>query len=54
MKLIEPSIIEEYRLKAEEIRKNGRPKNWLMGMLFIALWIALAVWAGFVILKAWR
>ena len=44
LKLIPPYIIEENREKAEDFRKNGKPKNWLTGALFILIWIVVAVW----------
>jgi len=46
LKLIPPHVIEENRIKAEEIKKNGKPKNWLVGTLFIIIWILLAFWCG--------
>ena len=46
LKLIPPHVIEENRVKAEEMKKNGKPKNWLVGTLFIIIWILLAVWSG--------
>jgi len=46
LKLIPPHIIEENRTMAEEMKKNGNPKNWLVGILFILIWILLAVWIG--------
>ncbi len=46
LKLIPPHIIEENRTMAEEMKKNGKPKNWLVGILFILIWILLAVWIG--------
>lgn len=46
LKLIPPSIIEENREKAEEIRKNGKPKNWFVAVLFILIWILFAFWVG--------
>lgn len=52
LKLIPSLIIQEYRIKAEEIRQNGKPKNWIMGVLFIAIWISLAVWSGILIMRA--
>lgn len=45
-KLIPPHVIEENRVKAEEMKKNGKPKNWLVSTLFIIIWILLAVWSG--------
>lgn len=44
LKLIPPHIIEEYRVKAEEIKRNGKPKNWFVGFLFILAWAAFIVW----------
>ena len=46
LKLIPAYIIEENREKAEEIRKNGKPKNWFVAVLFILIWILLAFWVG--------
>ena len=46
LKLIPPHVIEENREMAEEMKKNGKPKNWLVGILFIFIWIFLAVWIG--------
>ncbi|MBM6617093.1 YkvA family protein [Bacillus suaedaesalsae] len=46
LKLIPSSVIEENREKAEEIRKTGKPKNWLVAVLFILIWILLAFWFG--------
>lgn len=46
LKLIPPHIIEENRIMAEEMKKNEKPKNWLVGILFILIWILLAVWIG--------
>jgi uncharacterized membrane protein YkvA (DUF1232 family) len=44
LKMIPFSIIEEYRSKAEEMRKNSKPKNWIAGTLIITIWIIAAVW----------
>ncbi|WP_047154397.1 YkvA family protein [Aneurinibacillus tyrosinisolvens] len=46
LKLIPAHIIEENRLKADELRQNGKPKNWFVGTLFIIIWILLAYWVG--------
>ncbi|SHR48823.1 Uncharacterized conserved protein [Mycobacteroides abscessus subsp. abscessus] len=46
LKLIPTYIIEENREKAEEIRENGKPKNWFVAVLFILIWILLAYWVG--------
>jgi uncharacterized membrane protein YkvA (DUF1232 family) len=44
-KLIPLQVIEENRVMAEEMKKNGKPKNWLVGTLFIIIWIIFAVWS---------
>ncbi|WP_308635522.1 YkvA family protein [Paenibacillus silvisoli] len=46
LRLFPKDVLEEYRAKAEERRKLGKPKNWITGALFVAVWIALAVWCG--------
>ncbi|WP_264740627.1 YkvA family protein [Cytobacillus firmus] len=46
LKLIPPYIIEENREKAEVIKNNGKPKNWFVAVIFILIWILLALWAG--------
>lgn len=44
LKLIPPLVTEENREKAKEMKKDKKPKNWLVGILFILIWILLAVW----------
>ncbi|MGG1516991.1 YkvA family protein [Paenibacillus oryzisoli] len=51
LRLIPQPIIEECRHKAEEIRKNGKPKNWVTGAFFILIWIVLAIWLGSICYK---
>lgn len=46
LKLIPQEVIQDSRDKAEEVRKNGKPKNWVTGVLFIIIWIMLAIWIG--------
>jgi uncharacterized membrane protein YkvA (DUF1232 family) len=46
LKIIPQPVIAECRDRAEEIRKQGKPKNWVTGALFILIWIALAIWLG--------
>jgi uncharacterized membrane protein YkvA (DUF1232 family) len=44
LKLIPSYIIEENKEKAEEMRKNGKPKYWFVAMFFILIWLLLAFW----------
>jgi uncharacterized membrane protein YkvA (DUF1232 family) len=48
MKLIPRPVLQDCRAKAEEIRKQGKPKNWFTGALFIVIWIICAVWLGMI------
>jgi len=52
LKLIPSHIMEENREKAEEMRKNGKPKNWFVGILFILVWLLLAAWICKLIIQA--
>jgi uncharacterized membrane protein YkvA (DUF1232 family) len=44
LRLFPSMVIEEYRAKADERRKAGKPKNWFTGALIIGLWFALTIW----------
>ena len=46
LKLIPFTILEDNREKADLLRKNGKPTNWLVGALFIVIWLLFAVWIG--------
>lgn len=41
IKLIPPNIIDECRAQADEVFKDGKPKNWIAGALIIGLWLLL-------------
>ncbi|MCY9660574.1 YkvA family protein [Paenibacillus chondroitinus] len=53
LRFIPKPILEEYREKAKELGKK-KPKNWLVGALFIAIWILCAVWIGIMAYKMMR
>lgn len=46
LKLIPSNIIEENRAKAEEIKRNEKPKNWFFSIIIMLVWILLALWVG--------
>lgn len=46
LRLIPKQVFEEYRAEAEELRKKAKLKNWVIGALFIAIWILCAAWVG--------
>jgi uncharacterized membrane protein YkvA (DUF1232 family) len=53
LRMIPPVVVEECRVRAEEIRKNGKPRNWVTGAIFILVWVVLAVWLGSLCYKLW-
>lgn len=54
MKMIPEAVLIDCRSKAEEIRKNGKPKNWITGAIFIMIWLVLSVWLGLVFYKLFK
>ena len=44
LKLIPDDVIRDCREKAQELLAKGKPKNWVMGVLFIVIWILLGIW----------
>lgn len=46
LKGIPRHVIEDCREKADDMKKNGKPKNWIAASLFVIVWILLAVWIG--------
>lgn len=44
LKMMPQPVIIDCQSKAEKLMKNGRPKNWFMGLLFVLIWIVAAVW----------
>lgn len=41
LKMIPNEVISECEVKAKEMKKNGKPKNWIAGSLIILLWIII-------------
>ncbi|QHW35486.1 DUF1232 domain-containing protein (plasmid) [Paenibacillus rhizovicinus] len=54
LKMIPEPVLVDCRAKAEEIKKNGKPKNWFVGALFIGIWLVCAIWMGFTIYKMFK
>lgn len=51
LKMIPEPVLLDCRAKANEIRKNGKPKNWIAGTLFIAVWVMCAIWGSILLYK---
>ncbi|MFK2825128.1 YkvA family protein [Bacillus sp. B190/17] len=52
LKLIPLHVIEDNREKAEEMKKNGKPKNWFVGILFLLIWLLVVVWIYKLVIQA--
>jgi uncharacterized membrane protein YkvA (DUF1232 family) len=45
LKMIPKSILTDCEVKAEEMMKNGKPKNWIVGSLIVMIWVLIIIWA---------
>lgn len=45
LKMIPKSVISDCEVKAEEMMKNGKPKNWIVGSLIVLIWGLIIIWA---------
>ncbi|MGJ7921651.1 YkvA family protein [Neobacillus sp. LXY-4] len=45
LKMIPKTVLAECEVRAEELMKSGKPKNWLAGTLIMMFWIFLISWA---------
>lgn len=51
LKLVPQQVIHDCREKAQELIAKGKPKNWVTGTLFIAIWILLGIWLSWYLYK---
>jgi uncharacterized membrane protein YkvA (DUF1232 family) len=51
LKLISEEVITDCRAKAQELISKGKPKNWITGFLFIAIWILAGAWLSWSLYK---
>jgi uncharacterized membrane protein YkvA (DUF1232 family) len=51
LKMIPKDVISDCEVKANEMMKNGKPKNWIVGSLIIFIWSVLVLW---IILKVFH
>jgi hypothetical protein len=43
--LIPKSVLADSEVKAEEMMKNGKPKNWIVGLIIVLIWGLIIIWA---------
>ncbi|MES1042887.1 YkvA family protein, partial [Peribacillus simplex] len=51
LKMIPKSILTNCEVKAEEMMKKGKPKNWIVGSIIVLIWGLIIIWA---IIKIYR
>ena len=51
LKMIPKDVIADCEVKANEMMKNGKPKNWIVGSLIIFIWSVIILW---IILKVFH
>ena len=44
LKMIPKDVISDCEVKANEMMKNGKPKNWIVGSLIILIWSVIILW----------
>jgi uncharacterized membrane protein YkvA (DUF1232 family) len=45
LKMIPKNVLTDCEVKAEEMMKNGKPKNWIVGSLIVMIWVLIIIWA---------
>lgn len=51
LKMIPKDVIADCEVKANEMMKNGKPTNWIVGSLIIFIWSVIILW---IILKVFH
>ncbi|MCP3760928.1 YkvA family protein [Domibacillus sp. A3M-37] len=46
LKMIPEPVIADCEVKAEELIKNGKPKNWVAGAVVLFIWVLALSWIG--------
>ena len=44
LKMIPKNVLSNCEVKAEEMMKNGKPKNWIVGSLILLMWSLFIIW----------
>jgi uncharacterized membrane protein YkvA (DUF1232 family) len=45
LKMIPKDVLTDCEVKAEEMMKKGKPKNWIVGSIIVLIWCVFTVWA---------
>ncbi len=47
IKMIPPEVMTECRIRSQEVLNEGKPVNWLVGVLIILVWLVVLFFVGF-------
>ncbi|RDW22108.1 hypothetical protein CWR45_01060 [Oceanobacillus chungangensis] len=45
LKMIPKNVLVDCEVKAEEMMKYGKPKNWIIGSVIVSIWGFIIIWA---------
>jgi uncharacterized membrane protein YkvA (DUF1232 family) len=51
LKIIPKPVLADSALKADDLMIHGKPKNWVVGVFIIVIWLLLAVWVTLMALR---
>jgi uncharacterized membrane protein YkvA (DUF1232 family) len=54
LKMIPPPVMAECRARSQEVMSAGKPVNWAAAVVIVAIWLALAGLAIFLLLRFFR
>jgi uncharacterized membrane protein YkvA (DUF1232 family) len=54
IKMIPKAVLSDCEVRAEELLKKGKPKNWIAGSIILLLWIVFTVWVVVKIYEVFR
>jgi len=54
LKMIPPPVMAECRARSQEVMRAGKPVNWAAAVVIVAIWLALAGLAIFLLLRFFR
>jgi uncharacterized membrane protein YkvA (DUF1232 family) len=54
LKLIPKHVLEELKVKAEEMRTGSKPRNYIAAFIIVLIWLLVIVGATYFILEKWN
>lgn len=45
LKMIPKNVLSDCEIKAEEMMKKDKPKNWIVGSIIVFIWALIIIWA---------